>query len=158
MDKKTFLGILGLFAFLCILCSGLSILHEALDTDGDVNIPTEWDGLLTQRLRAADIDSASPSNCRDQLGEGAFVLGEGESCRLTIKSSNSPVRELPLQITQGDQVRVATDPNEENRLTAEQTLDRGERTKAQIFQEGGRIEIECLSGGSEGECKVAVDR
>ena len=51
-----------------------------------------------------------------------------------------------------------TDPNEENRLTPDQALNEGERTKAQIFQKGGRIEIECLTAGSEGECEVEVSQ
>jgi hypothetical protein len=158
MNKKTFFAILGLFAFLCILCSGLGILRTVLGESTQASIPSNLEEMLSQRLDTEDVDSAQPSKCREQLRQGAFVLAEGESCRLTIKSSSLPVRELPLQVTQGDQVRVVTDPNEENRLTAGQTLERGKHTKAQIFQEGGRIEIECLSGGSEGECKVEISQ
>jgi hypothetical protein len=90
------------------------------------------------------------------LRQGTFVLDEGERCQFTIKSSNLPVRALSLQVTQGDSVRVTTDPNEENRLTAEQTLNRGERVKAQIFQEGGTLKIECLSSGSDDSCEITV--
>lgn len=158
MNKKTFFAILGLLAFLCILCSGLGILRTVLGEKTKASVPSNLEEMVSQRLSAGDVDSAQPSKCREQLRQGAFVLAEGESCRLTIKSSSLPVRELPLQVTQGDQVRVVTNPKEENRLTAGQTLKRGEHTKAQIFQEGGIIEIECLSGGSEEECKVEVDR
>ena len=156
MEKKTFFAILGLLVFLCLLCSGLGILRGTLNTNGDVNIPPSLDGRLTQQLNIADIDNAKPSTCENQLQQGIFVLEEGESCRLTIKPSNLPVRALSLQVTQGDSVRVTTDPKEENRLTAEQTLSGGKRTKAQIFQEGGTLEIECISGGPDDSCKITT--
>lgn len=156
MDKKTFIAILGLFVFLCILCSGLGILRSTLDGGSQADPPMGLRGKLTQQLSVEDLVNAAPSRCRGLLQGDTFTLDEGENCSLTIKSSSLPVRALPLQITQGGEVRVLTDPNEENRLTAEQTLKRGERTKAQIFEEGGRIEIECLSDGSDDRCEITI--
>jgi hypothetical protein len=156
VNQKTFFAILGLFVFLCILCSGLGILRSALNEGGQADPPTGLRDKLTQQLSVNDLVNATPARCRSLLQEGAFTLDEGEDCRLTIKSSNLPVRALSLQITRGDSVRVITNPNEENRLTAEQTLSGGKRTKAQIFQEGGTLEIACLSGGSGGTCEITT--
>jgi hypothetical protein len=156
MEKKTFFAILGLLVFLCLLCSCLGTLRGSLNANGDANVPPGLNGRLTQQLSVADIDRATPPGCESQLRQGRFVLEEGASCRLTIKSSSLPVRALSLQVTRGDLVRVMTNPNEENRLTAEQTLNRGEHAKAQIFQEGGTLEITCLSGGSDGNCEITT--
>ena len=96
MSKKTFFAVLGLFVFLCVLCSGLGILRTVLDGETKASIPPNLEGMLSQRLGDGDVDSAQPSKCREQLRQGTFVLAEGERCRFTIQSSSLPVRELPL--------------------------------------------------------------
>ena len=108
-----------------------------------------------KRLGVQDIRAASPSGCRAQLGQGAIILAQGDSCTLIISSSSATVRVLPLELVQGVRARVMLDPNGDKGLTSDQTLD-ADKPEAELrfFEEGGTLEITCEQGGTDGTCRL----
>jgi hypothetical protein len=168
MDPKTLFAILGLLIVLCLLCTCLGTIREldvdipelGLDSDETAATPPWGKSLSTKlqrRLSVEDVSDARPSGCREQLEQKVFVLAPEDTCTLTFGSSFEPVRTLPLRLTEGGFAEVVVDPNEDDRLTARQTLGGGRREfEVQVFKEGGTVVIQCL-GESVDDCRLRVE-
>ncbi|MGC9349951.1 MAG: hypothetical protein ACP5JG_17565 [Anaerolineae bacterium] len=166
MKPKVFFVIVGVFVVLLVLGMGLGTLQQR-DAEEAVEIPS-WSvsirKRLEQQLRVEDVKAAFPSNCRDQLLEGAFVFQQGDSCTLIITESSTNVRTLTIELTEGTSATVVMHPGGENQLTSRQALEveegepgdgDDEETVAEvsIFREGGTLEIECNLGAA---CRLEV--
>ncbi len=162
MGSKVFFVILGLLILCCVLSVGVGVFRDFGD-DGSSEIPPAWmegpGSALEQRLKVGDVSAAIPSDCRTALQVGVFELSPGDVCTLIVEASSSPlqlVRTLSLGLTGGQSAVVLLDPHAQDRLTAEQTLEGGDREmEVQVFKEGGTLEIQCLSIGTD-DCRIEV--
>jgi len=167
MDPKTLFAILGLLIVLCILCSCLGALRElnveipelGIGDEETISTPA-WgkslNSMLQRRLEPEEVETARPLNCLEQFRRGAFELAQENSCTLTIEATYAPVRTLSLHLTEGHLARVTVDPNEEDKPTVRRTLgDEHDEFEAQIFKEGGAIEVRCLEGPG-GDCRLEI--
>lgn len=116
-------------------------------------------GLLVREepLKAGDIDVATPPRSRDLVEKGELRLESGGSFTLLIGRSEASVRILPLRLLQGGPVSIEFDPRDENRLTARETLNAGDKDMVlRIFEEGGTLKIRCTDTGSAAGCILKV--
>lgn len=93
-----------------------------------------------------DLHKSTPSSCRQQFGQGAFILPAGNSCVLVIGESSRPVRGLQLILIQGLAAQITFTQNGPGGLQLEHLLQGDHRQfTMQFFQDGGRIELICLN-------------
>ncbi len=158
MNPKVLVVVVVLLVVLLAVSVGLGASQEEGPLPASTPSLAEKLGKLfvrEKRLVVQDISAASPSGCRAQLGQGAIILVQGESCTLIIGSSSATVRVLPLELVQGAQARVMLDPNGDKGLTSDQTLDvKKSSAELRFFKEGGTLEITCEQGGTDGTCRL----
>ena len=157
MNIKVLFVILVLLAVCMIL--GIGIGATSGSGDGDTVDPSVLGDsirdLLDKRLTADDISSASPENCKQQLGNGVFVISHSGACTLWITRSSSSVRNLKLELTTGNSASVEGIPRDPDRLHGSQTMDHSDRkADTQMYEMGGRIVIRCLDAGSSSDCRL----
>jgi hypothetical protein len=161
MNPKVFFVIVGLLIVLTVVGIGAGALQGG-DDPAPLATPAWGDGIreaLEQPLSSDDVQTAFPSQCRNQLEQGTFLLVQGGRCTLIIRQSRANVRTLTLVLTEGTGVTVEINPAGEGRFKSTQTLETGGNmsqdageVKLSIFREGGAVEIRCAAG----PCRLVV--
>lgn len=161
MDAKTVFALLFLLAVLFVVGLSLGATHR--DDQAGSESPAWVEGLgdLLVRKQPLEVDDLEPgvrSGCREQLRQGRFTLGQGQSCVLHVKEMDAGLlartRTLDVQLVQGGSAQVAFDPRNEDLLTTKHTLKPGAKpVELRVGEEGGTITIFCTDA-----CQVAVPR
>lgn len=156
MNPKLFFVLVGLLVLIFVIGTSAGLIKTA-DQKGTFTLPDWGDRIqrsLEKPLKASDVRTAFPPECRDLLQRGRYDLPEGKTCTILVEASKANVRTVTLALEQGNNAEVVLAPRGEGRLTARQTLDAaGDETGIDVFKEGGTLEITCTG---DADCRLTA--
>lgn len=164
MSPKLLLIILGVLVVLFFVSTGWGLSSDDQSVGGAAEAVVNMvRGLQsTEPLSPDDVIGAEPANCRDQLRQNQFNLGQGQSCQLDVGEASVPVRALTLDLQEGNQVRLRMIAGGEIGMDQTETLptdndDDQRRIELQFVREGGRLVITCTNGSPlQNRCVINV--
>lgn len=164
MSPKLLLIILGVLVVLFFVSTGWGLSSDDQSVGGAAEAVVNMvRGLQsTEPLSPDDVIGAEPANCRDQLRQNQFNLGQGQSCQLDVGEASVPVRTLTLRLQQGNQVDLRMIAGGGNGMDQTETLpidndDDPRRIELQFVQEGSQLVFTCTSGaGPQNRCVLNV--
>jgi hypothetical protein len=116
-------------------------------------------GLVPEnKLKAADIGSATPASCLDLVKKGSLAMEGGQSCVFSVKSSSASSRTLEVVLSQGSGLRVEARlavAEDGSRMQVKDTIGQNESYQLQFLKEGGTVILWC-EGGVGTKCSVTV--